>query len=115
LPFDTTCKSYIFEVPCYNRCHACTTAEIASNLRGIHPSAAMKIICAIQIVLSLHKRSGFCPTKKKQKNSQNSGKIFRRLKIPQIFQIVFLSNILRKNLQKFCQLAAPKKLVRKNF
>jgi hypothetical protein len=28
---------------------------------------------------------------------------------------VFLSNILRKNLQKFCQLAAPKKLVRKNF
>jgi hypothetical protein len=54
---------------------------------------------------------GLSPTNKKtQKNAQNSGKIFRLLKIPQIFQIVFLSKILRKNLQKSCQLAAPKNL-----
>jgi hypothetical protein len=54
---------------------------------------------------------GLSPTNKKtQKNPQNSGKIFRLLKIPQIFQIVFLSKILRKNLKKSCQLAVPKNL-----
>jgi hypothetical protein len=59
-------------------------------------------------------RPGLSPTNKKiQKNPQNSGKIFRLLKIPRIFQIVFLSKILRKNLQKSCQLAAPKKLSEK--
>jgi hypothetical protein len=51
--------------------------------------------------------------KKTQKNSLNSGKIFRLLKIPQIFPIVFLSKIMKKNLQKFCQLAAPKILSQK--
>jgi hypothetical protein len=52
---------------------------------------------------------GFNPTNKKpQKNSQNSGKIFRLLKIPPSSTFVLLSKIPRKNLQKNFQLAAPK-------
>ena len=55
--------------------------------------------------------SGLSPTnKKKQKNSQSFGKIFRLLKIPLMFQIVILSKILKKNLQKSCQLAVLKNL-----
>jgi hypothetical protein len=52
------------------------------------------------------KFSGLSTTNKKHKNFQNSEKMFRPLKIPQIFQIVFLLKILRKSVQKFSQLAA---------
>jgi hypothetical protein len=45
---------------------------------------------------------GLSPNNKRQQISQNSGKIFRFLKIPEIFQIVFQST-------------APKYLVRKKF
>jgi hypothetical protein len=55
--------------------------------------------------------SGLSPNNEKtKKNPQSSGKIFRLLKIPQIFRIVFLSKIPRKTLQKSCQLAEPKNL-----
>jgi hypothetical protein len=59
---------------------------------------------------------GLIPTNKKtQKNSLNSGKIFRLLKIPQIFQIVFLSIILRKKSAEILPANSTKKLVRKFF
>jgi hypothetical protein len=47
---------------------------------------------------------------KNPKNSQNSGKLYRLLKIPQIFQVMFLSKTWRKKIAEILPASTPKYL-----